>query len=154
MAAFKHNIRDDWLARHLGQEKPKSMAALTILMTHFCVGEDCWSPYHHPAIRLTDHHVVGTKRQLKPNTGPPYLTVRAEIKQLGDIHTTFGRPWTIKQDIQDRSMDRANLPQGTTMATYSDVTNLTTPGPNAADGLHQSYTAMRPDIAVCGRVKR
>ena len=35
LAAFKHNIRDEWLARHLGQEKPKSMAALTTLMTRF-----------------------------------------------------------------------------------------------------------------------
>ena len=26
LAAFKHNIRDEWLARHLSQEKPKSMA--------------------------------------------------------------------------------------------------------------------------------
>ena len=42
LAAFKHNIRDEWLARHLGQEKPKSMAALTTLMTHFCAGEDSW----------------------------------------------------------------------------------------------------------------
>ena len=32
LAAFKHSIRDEWLARHLGQEKPKSMAALTALM--------------------------------------------------------------------------------------------------------------------------
>ena len=42
LEAFKHNIRDEWLARHLGQEKPKSMAALTTLMTHFCAGEDSW----------------------------------------------------------------------------------------------------------------
>ena len=34
--------RDEWLARHLGQEKPKSMAALTSLMTRFCAGEDSW----------------------------------------------------------------------------------------------------------------
>ena len=40
LAAFKHNIHDEWLARHLGQEKPKSMTALTTLMTHFCAGED------------------------------------------------------------------------------------------------------------------
>ena len=38
----KHNIRDEWLARHVGQEKPKSMAALTALMTRFCAGEDSW----------------------------------------------------------------------------------------------------------------
>ena len=42
LAAFKHNIHDEWLARHLGQEKPKSMAALTTLMTRFCTGEDNW----------------------------------------------------------------------------------------------------------------
>ena len=42
LAAFKHNIRDEWLARHLDQEKPKSMAALTTLMTRFCTGEDSW----------------------------------------------------------------------------------------------------------------
>ena len=42
LAAFKHNISDEWLARHLGQEKPKSMAALTTLMTRFCAGEDSW----------------------------------------------------------------------------------------------------------------
>ena len=40
--AFKHSVRDEWLARHLGQEKPKSMAALTALMTRFCAGEDSW----------------------------------------------------------------------------------------------------------------
>ena len=42
LAAFKHNICDEWLARHLGQEKPKSMAALTSLMTRFCAREDSW----------------------------------------------------------------------------------------------------------------
>ena len=42
LAAFRHNIRDEWLARHLGQEKPKSMAALTTLVTRFCAGEDSW----------------------------------------------------------------------------------------------------------------
>ena len=45
-------------------------------------------------MRLTDHHVAGTKRQLKPNTSPYYLTVKAEIKQLRDIHMTCGRTWT------------------------------------------------------------
>ena len=42
LAAFEHNIHDEWLARHLGQEKPKSMAALTTPMTRFCAGEDSW----------------------------------------------------------------------------------------------------------------
>ena len=42
LAYFKHNIHDEWLARHLDQEKPKSMAALTTIMTRFCAGEDSW----------------------------------------------------------------------------------------------------------------
>src|SRR3954463_10400588 len=42
LAAFKHNVRDEWLARHLGQEKPRTMATLTSLMTRFCAGEDSW----------------------------------------------------------------------------------------------------------------
>ena len=42
LAAFKHSVRDEWLARHLGQEKPRTMEALTSLMTRFCVGEDSW----------------------------------------------------------------------------------------------------------------
>ena len=35
LAAFKHSVCDEWLARHLGQEKPRTMATLTALMTHF-----------------------------------------------------------------------------------------------------------------------
>lgn len=42
LTTFKHSVRDEWLARHLGQEKPKSMVALTALMTRFCAGEDSW----------------------------------------------------------------------------------------------------------------
>ena len=42
LAAFKHSVRDEWLARHLGQEGPRSMTALTALMTRFCAGEDSW----------------------------------------------------------------------------------------------------------------
>ena len=42
LAAFEHSIRDEWLARHLSQEKPRTMAALTSLMTRFCAGEDSW----------------------------------------------------------------------------------------------------------------
>ena len=42
MAAFKHSVRDEWLARHLGQNKQRTMAALTSLMTSFCAGEDSW----------------------------------------------------------------------------------------------------------------
>ena len=33
IAAFKNNIIDEWLARELGQDKPRTMATLTQLMT-------------------------------------------------------------------------------------------------------------------------
>ena len=105
-----------------------------------------WSPYHHRAMRLTDHHVVGTKRQLKPNTSPPHLTVKAEIKQLGDIHMTCGRTWTVEQFRTDRSTDHEDVPRHAATTIYSDMTSLVTPGPKTADGLHRSYVAMWPDI--------
>ena len=104
------------------------------------------SPYHHRAMRPTDHHAVGIKRQLKRNTSPPHLAVKAEIKQLGFIHMTFGRTWTVEQDIADRSMDREDAPGHATTAIYSDVTSLVTPGPKTADGLHRSYITMWPNI--------
>ena len=96
--------------------------------------------------RLTGHPAVGIKRQLRPNSSLPHRPVKIETKEFGVIRTTSGRPWTVEQDIQDRCTDRENVPRSTTTATYSDVTNLTTPGPNAADGLDQSYAAMRPAI--------
>ena len=112
---------------------------------------------HLPRVMRNDHHVVetgrptghpavGIKRQLRPNSSLPHRPVKIEMEEFGVTRTTSGRPWTVGQDIQDRSTDREDVPRGTKTATYSDVTNLTTPGPNAADGLHQSYATMRPDI--------
>ena len=104
-----------------------------------------------------DHHVVetgwptshpagGIKRQLRPNSSLPHHPEKIKTEEFGVTRMTSGRPWTIERDIQDRSTDRENVPRGTKTATNSDVTNPTTPGPNAADGLHQSYAMMRPDI--------
>ena len=59
---------------------------------------------------------------------------------------TFGRTWTIEQDIPDRSTDREGVPRHATTAIYSDVTSLVTPGLKTTDGLHLSYVAMWPDI--------
>ena len=105
-----------------------------------------WSPYHHHAMGLTDYHVVGIKRQLKPNTSPSRLIIKAKIKQLVVTHMTSGRTWTVEQDIPDRSTDGEGVPRHATTTIYSDVTSLITPGPKAADGLHLSYVAMWPDI--------
>ena len=75
-------------------------------------------------MRLTDHHAVRIKWQLKPNTRPLDLTVKADIKQLAVTHMTFGRTWTIEQDIPDRSTDHEDVPRQVTMAIYSNVTSL------------------------------
>ena len=104
------------------------------------------SPYQHRTMRLTDHHEVEIKRQLKPNTRLPHLNVKTEIKQLGDIHTTFGRTWTVEQETPDQSTDHEDAFRLATTATYSDVTNLVMSGPKTADGLHRSYVAMWPNI--------
>ena len=50
------------------------------------------------------------KRKLKPNTRPPYPTVKAGTKQLGVTHMTFGKTWIVEQDTQGRSMDREDMP--------------------------------------------
>ena len=42
LVAVRHSVQDEWLARHLVQEGPKSMTAITALMTRFCMGEDSW----------------------------------------------------------------------------------------------------------------
>ena len=97
-------------------------------------------------MRRTDHLVVGIERQLQPNSSPPRHHEKTETKQFGVIHTTFGRPWIVEQDIPDRFTDHEDVPRHVMMATYSDVTDLVTPEPTTADGLHQSYVAMRPDI--------
>ena len=99
-------------------------------------------------VRRTDHHAVGTKRQLWPNSSPPHRHVKTEAKQLGIIHTTFGRTWTVEQDTPDQSTDREDVLRRATMATHLDVINPITPGPNAADGLHQSYVAVWPIIGA------
>ena len=61
------------------------------------------SPHHQHVMRLTDHLVARTKRQLKPNTSPYYLAVKVETQQLGNIHMTYGRTWKIEQVRPDRS---------------------------------------------------
>ena len=105
-----------------------------------------WSPYHHRTMWQADHNLVRIKRQLEPNTSPPHLAVKAEIKQLGAMHMTFGRTWTIEQGIPDQFTDHEDVPRHATTTIYSEVTSLVTPGPKTAGGLHRSYITMWPDI--------
>ena len=97
-------------------------------------------------MRQVDHNWALVKRQLKPNTRPPHLAVKARIKQLGVVHTTFDRTWTIEQETQDRSTDRENMLRHAMMATYSDVANLVTPKLITAGELHRRCAATWPDI--------
>ena len=92
-------------------------------------------------MRLTDHHMAGTKRQLEPNTSPHYLAIKTETQQLGDAHMTCGMTWKTKQVRPDRSMDRGGMPRCVMMAIRPDATNITTPGPKTVDELHPSYVA-------------
>ena len=55
-----------------------------------------WSSSYQHVMWLTDHHVAGTKRQLKPNTSPYHLCVKVETQQLTDTHITYGRTWKIE----------------------------------------------------------
>ena len=65
LEAFKHNICDEWLAPHLGQEKPKSMSALKTLMTYFCVGEDSWLAHGN-----NTSNIPGTSKARDSNDKP------------------------------------------------------------------------------------
>ena len=105
-----------------------------------------WSPYHHHAMRQVVDNSVRIKRQLKPNTRPPHLAVKARITQLTVVQTTFSGTWTVEQDTQDRSTDREGMPGHATMATYPDVTNPDTPEPKTANGLLRSYVVVWPNI--------
>ena len=99
-------------------------------------------------MRLTDHRVAGRKRQLMPNTNPPRLVIKAKIKYLSVTNMTSGRTGTTERGISDQSMDREDVPRHTATATYSDVTNLATPRPNTADGLHRRYVVVWPNIVA------
>jgi hypothetical protein len=97
-------------------------------------------------MRLTDHHVAGTKRQPKPNTCPYYLAVKAKTLQLGNTHMTCGKTWRTEQVSPDRSTDRGGMPWRATTAIKPDVMSITTSGPKTADGLHPHYVATWADI--------
>ena len=103
---------------------------------------------HHVVgiVRQTDHPAVGVKRQLRPNNSPPHCLANTGTDQLRIIHTTFGRNWTVEQESPDQSTDREDASLLGMTATYSDVTNLITPGPITADGLHRRCAVMRPAI--------
>ena len=86
---------------------------------------------HHVVgtVRWTDHPAVGIKWQLMSNNSPPHHLAKIGTEQLGTIHMTFGRSWTVEQNTPDQSTDREDASRLGMTATYSDVTNLVIPGP-------------------------
>ena len=58
---------------------------------------------------LTDHHVAGTERQLKPNTSPHHLAVEAEKQRLQDTPMTYDRTWTIEPVRPDQYIDQGGM---------------------------------------------
>ena len=76
-----------------------------------------WNPFYQCIMRLTDHHMVGTKRLLELNTSPHRLAVKTKTQQLGDTHMTCDMTWKIEQVRPDRSMDHGGVPLCATMAT-------------------------------------
>ena len=105
-----------------------------------------WSPYHCHTMREVGDNSVRINRQLKPGTRPPHLAIKERTKQLGVVHTTTNRTCVAEQDTQERPMDRDDIPSHAAMTTYLDVTNLATPGPKTANGLHWRYVVLWPNI--------
>ena len=68
------------------------------------------TPHQHHTTRLIGHRAVGIKFQPEPKTRLSHLAVKAGIRQLGAIHMTFVKTWTVEQDIQDQSTDREDVP--------------------------------------------
>src|SRR3954462_8350031 len=108
LAAFRHNVRDEWLARLLGQEKPRTMAALTSLMTRFCAGEDNWLARCNPSDPSTSEIRDG-------NGKPPRNKDRRRIKGKSPKSTAVNagfkgsRQNQTKPPLQDNRDDPSSL---------------------------------------------
>ena len=110
-----------------------------------------WSPYHPRVTRLTeptDHHVAGTERQLKPNTSPHHLAVKAEKQQLKDTHMTYDRTWRIGKVRPGQSTDRGGVLRRERWDIKPGAINTTNPGLKTAYGLHLNCVVTWPDTEV------
>ena len=74
-----------------------------------------------------------------------HLAVKARIKQLGVVHTTFGRTWTVEQDTQDRSTDREDVLLCKTINVTPDTVKVNPAGPNTAGKTHPSCVTIYPN---------
>ena len=112
-----HNIHDEWLTRHLGQEKPKSMASLTTLMTRFCAGEDSWLARSNNTSRNPDtldtKDVKGRQRRNRPkrrnnsdNTEDTAVNARFRGSRSGQRKKPFKRNTPAPSNL-GRILDRS-----------------------------------------------
>ena len=80
LQAEQDTLNDRWTqvlaAKEHGLERPTKSYPKRKLLPQFVTRR--WSLYRQRIMRLTDHHVAGTKRQPKPNTSPYYPAVKAE----------------------------------------------------------------------------
>ena len=58
---------------------------------------------------LTDHLVLETERQPKPNTNLRHLALEAEKQRPHDILTACDRTWTIEPVIPDQFMGQGDV---------------------------------------------
>ena len=83
--------------------------------------------HHQETIRLTDHPVVATERPLGPPPEPYPGIARKAQGHRGTLRTCEIY-WRIRQDNQDRSMDRVGAPRYVMTTVAPDTVSLA--GPN------------------------
>ena len=99
-----------------------------------------------PRTYLTDHHVAGTERQLKPNTSQLHPTIEAEKQRLQDTLMTYDRTWLIELVRPVQSIDKGGVLQREKTTIKPGATSTTSPRLKTAYGLHPNCVVMWPDI--------
>ena len=97
--------------------------------------------HHQQTIRLTDHPVVATERPLGPSLDPYPGTARKAQDHRGTLRTCEIY-WRIRQDNQDRSMDRVGVPRYVTTIVAPDTVRPA--GPNKIDQAPSSSVVISP----------
>ena len=97
--------------------------------------------HHQQTIRLTDHPVVATERPLGPSLEPYPGIARKAQGHRGTLRTCEIY-WRIRQDNQDRSMDRVGAPRYVTTAIALDT--VSPAGSNKTDKVLLSSVVISP----------
>ena len=100
-------------------------------------------PLHQERIRLIDHPVVATERPQGPSLDPYPGIARKAHGYRGTLRTCEIY-WRIRQDNQDRSMDRVGVPRYVTTTVTPDT--VSPAGPNKIDQAPLSSVVISPSI--------